>query len=98
MLEEFAMQELLMSGNVNVQFSVTGKDLREFGESLIRKAVEQFAPQKEEKYLKIAEVTTMLKVDRSTLYCWDKKNYLKPVRVGGKPRYKLSDVEAIMSR
>ena len=98
MLEEFAMQELLMSGNVNVQFSVTGKDLQEFGENLIRKAVEQLAPKKEEKYLKIAEVATMLKVDRSTLYCWDKKNYLKPVRVGGKPRYKLSDVEAIMSR
>lgn len=98
MLEEFAMQELLMSGNVNVQFSVTGKDLQEFGENLIRKAVEQLAPQKEEKYLKIAEVATMLQVDRSTLYRWEKDNYLKPVRVGGKPRYKLSDVEAIMSK
>ena len=98
MLEEFAMQELLMSGNVNVQFSVTGKDLQEFGENLIRKAVEQLAPQKEEKYLKIAEVATMLQVDRSTLYRWEKDNYLKPVRVGGKPRYKLLDVEAIMSK
>lgn len=98
MLEEFAMQELLMSDNVNVQFSVTGKDLQEFGENLIRKAVEQLAPKKEEKYLKIAEVATMLQVDRSTLYRWEKDNYLKPVRVGGKPRYKLSDVEAIMSK
>ena len=98
MLEEFAMQELLMSGNVNVQFSVTGKDLQEFGENLIRKAVEQLAPKKEEKYLKLAEVTKMLQVDRSTLYRWERDNYLKPVRVGGKPRYKLSDIEAIMSK
>lgn len=93
-----AIQEVLMSGNANVQLSLTGKDLQEFGENLIRKAVEQFAPKKEEEYLKIAEVATMLRVDRSTLYRWDKESYLKPVRVGGKPRYKLSDVEAIMSR
>lgn len=95
---QVAIQELLMSGNANVKLSITGEDLREFGENLIRQTVEKFAPKKEEKYLKIAEVATMLKVDRSTLYRWDKENYLKPLRVGGKPRYKLSDVEAILSK
>ena len=34
MTEQVAIQELLMSGNANVQLSVSGKDLREFGESL----------------------------------------------------------------
>ena len=95
---KLAIQEVLMSGDANVLLSVTGKDLQEFGESLIRKAVEQFAPKKEEKYLKIAEEATMLGVDRNTLYRWNKENYLKQIRVGGNPRYKLSDVEAIMSK
>ena len=94
---QLAIQEVLMSGNASVLVSVTGKDLQEFGEHLVRKTIEMFAP-KEEKYLKISEVASMLKVDRSTLHRWDKENYLKAVHVGGRPRYKLSDVEAIMSK
>lgn len=92
-----AIQEVLMSGNASVLLSVTGKDLQEYGEYVARKVIEQFVP-KEEKYLKIAEVASMLHVDRSTLHCWDKQNYLKKVQVGGRPRYKLSDVEAIMKK
>ena len=88
-------QLINLGGNVSV--TMTAKDLNDFGNRLIAMAIEQFAPQKEEKYLKIDEVAKMLGVDRSTLWRWDKmENYLHPVRVGGKPRYRLSDVEKIL--
>jgi len=98
MKEQFAIQELLMSGDASVQLSVSGKDLREFGESLVRKTIEQMTAKKDETMLKIVEVSSKLGVDRSTLYRWEKTGYLKPVRIGGIPRYRLSDVEAVMKK
>ncbi len=96
--EQTAIQELLMSGNANVQLSVSGKDLREFGECLIRQTVNQMTSEKNEVMLKTNEVAKKLGVDRSTLYRWDKSGYLKPVRMGGVPRYRLSDVETVMKK
>lgn len=98
MTEQIAIQELLMSGNANVQLSVSGKDLREFGESLIRQTVNQMSSEKKEIMLKIKETAERLGVDRSTLYRWEQSGYLKPVRLGGVPRYRLSDIEAIMNK
>lgn len=37
----------------------------------------------------------MLEVDKSTLWHWDKEGYLKKVHIGGKPRYRESEVKAI---
>lgn len=87
-----------MSGDASVLLSVSGKDLCEFGESLVRKTIEQMTAKKDETMLKIVEVSSKLGVDRSTLYRWEKTGYLKPVRIGGIPRYRLSDVEAVMKK
>jgi predicted site-specific integrase-resolvase len=35
----------------------------------------------------------MLDVDRSTLYRWKKRGYLVPIQIGGKVRYKRSEIE-----
>lgn len=35
-------------------------------------------------------------VDRSTLWRWSKRQYLVPVQVGGKIRYKESDLRRIL--
>ena len=43
-----------------------------------------------------AETATELSVDKSTLWRWQRQNYLTPIKVGGKKKYRLSDVERIL--
>ena len=43
------------------------------------------------------EVLDRLSISRKTLYNWEHKNYLLPIDVGRKKRYKLSDINAILN-
>lgn len=47
-----------------------------------------------EQYLTRAEVAKMLKCDLSTIHNWTKKGKLKPVGIGNRVYFKLSDIEA----
>ena len=49
-----------------------------------------------ETYPSVEQVSKMLGVDKSTLWRWNKKEYLVPVMVGGKRLYKMSDVKQIL--
>ena len=40
----------------------------------------------------LKKVAEILSICRSTLYYWEKKGYLKPVRIGRKLYYKHSDI------
>lgn len=42
------------------------------------------------------EVLEKLSISRKTLYNWEQKNYLTPIEIGGKKRYKLSDINDIL--
>ncbi|MDR1584038.1 MAG: helix-turn-helix domain-containing protein [Prevotellaceae bacterium] len=42
------------------------------------------------------QVAKILDVDKSTLWRWRKQNYLVPIEVGGKRRYRMSDVRKIL--
>lgn len=42
------------------------------------------------------EVKKMCDVCDTTLWHWSKKNYLKPVKVGNKVRYRQSDIQKIL--
>jgi predicted DNA-binding transcriptional regulator AlpA len=42
------------------------------------------------------EVLDRLSISRKTLYNWEKRNYLSPIEIGGKKRFKLSDVNGIL--
>jgi len=42
-------------------------------------------------------VAEMLDVDKSTLWRWAKIGYLVPINVGGKRRYRMSDVNRILN-
>ena len=53
-------------------------------------------PKKEEHLLTIGQVAAMLDTDKSTLWNWNKEGYLKKIYIGGKPRYKESEVLAIL--
>ena len=49
-----------------------------------------------ETYPSIDQVAKILNVDKSTLWRWNKSNYLCTIEVGGKRRYKMSDVKKIL--
>ena len=42
------------------------------------------------------QVSKILNVDKSTLWRWNKRNYLSPIKIGGKRRYRMSDVKKIL--
>ena len=50
-----------------------------------------------ETYPSRQKVAEMLDVDLSTLHRWSKQNYLVPLEIGGKRRYKMSDVKKILN-
>ena len=54
------------------------------------------AEARKEKYLTKEEVKKMCGVCDTTLWHWSKKNYLKPVKVGNKVRYRQSDIQRIL--
>lgn len=67
-------------------------------ERVVQKAIGKLLDQRENKpetYLTAEETAKRLKVDRSTLWRWNKEGYLVSAKVGSKVRYKLSDVERI---
>jgi len=43
------------------------------------------------------EASEILGVDRSSLWRWEKSKYLLPVRIGGKVRYRLKDIENLIN-
>ena len=82
------------------QLGVTGEDLLLFSNQLISRAKHELstaiAEARKEKYLTKEEVKTMCGVCDTTLWHWSKKNYLKPVKVGNKVRYRQSDIQRIL--
>lgn len=81
---------------VNVKLS----DLLESNRQLIKETKEeltqQIAEANEESYPTVDEVSSILGVSKTTLWRWAKQNYLHPVEVGGKRRYKMSDVKRLL--
>jgi predicted DNA-binding transcriptional regulator AlpA len=48
-----------------------------------------------ERYLTVDEVCKILSVSRVTLWSWDKKEIVNPVRIGNLKRYRLSEIESL---
>jgi hypothetical protein len=49
-----------------------------------------------ETYPSPEQVAKILDVNKSTLWRWRKQGYLVPIEVGGKRRYRMSDVKKIL--
>lgn len=79
---------------------ITGEDLRQFSEDLINRAVSEVAAamseSQDDSLLTREEVKRLCNVCDATLWHWDKRNYLKPVRVGAKVMYRNADVRRIL--
>ena len=93
------LENLLESANVTVAVSLS--DLKEFAQVLIDKSKRDLElaviSDKAETYPSPKQVCEILNVDASTLWRWNKRGYLCPAEVGGKRRYKMSDVKAILN-
>lgn len=91
---------IIQNGNANLKLEVTGEDLLIFSNNLINRAKDELssmmAEARKEKFLSKEDVKKLRDVCDATLWHWGKRNYLKPIKVGNKVRYRLTDVQRIL--
>jgi len=64
-----------------------------------RKGLEQIIQDSaQETYPSPDQTAKILDVDKSTLWRWAKQGYLVPIEVGGKRRYRMSDINKILQK
>lgn len=84
----------------NLNITLKAGELLEMAEYLVkltRKELEQqITDANTETYPSPDQVAKILDVDKSTLWRWAKRGVLIPIKVGGKNRYKMSDVKQIL--
>lgn len=61
-----------------------------------RELEQQITDANTETYPSPDQVAKALDVSKSTLWRWDKSGYLSPIEIGGKRRYRMSDIQAIL--
>jgi hypothetical protein len=87
-------RDLLESG-ANVSVTVKLDDLK----AIFKEVAGDLKPAKSEpppeEFISRKEVLSVLKIDSSTLWSWEKTGYIRSFPFGGRKRYKLADVEAI---
>lgn len=90
----------LVESHPDVIISIRAADLLAANEELIkrtRQELEQLITDANtETYPSAKKVAELLDVDKSTLWRWAKVGYLVPINVGGKRRYRMSDVKRIL--
>ena len=86
----------LMNTTANVQIVINALDLKEVFLQWNDELKQNAQPKQEEKYLTTAETAKRLNVDVSTLWRWNKQNYIVPIKLGRKTLYKESDILKIL--
>lgn len=100
MSKEFvSIQNLLLSPE-NMVLQLKKEDLKEFANQILHGAksiamLEAEAAATSDQLLSIDEVAKLLSVSKMTLYRWDQNGILKKVEIGGKRRYRKSDIERL---
>lgn len=83
-----------------IKLEVSGEDLLDFSNDLINRAKYELsveiAEARKERYLTKEEVRQICGVCDTTLWHWNKKGYLKIVKIGNKVRYRMSDIRKIL--
>ena len=82
---------------MNVSITISASDLLEVINYTItstRKELEKvILDEKSEIYLSPKEVSKLLGVNTTTLWRWNKRGYLIPIEIGGKRKYRKSDID-----
>jgi predicted DNA-binding transcriptional regulator AlpA len=101
--DEVLMKNLLsiiQDEKASIKLEVSGEDLLEFSNDLINRAKSELSTEiaeaRKERYLTRSEVKEICGVCDATLWHWNKKNYLKTIKVGSKVRYRMSDIKRIL--
>ena len=94
-----AISEILSSG-ANVSITVTADDLRVFlaevAQEVMNKEKAAEAARNADETMTQKEVCKFLNISKSTLWRWERDNYLLPAgRMGRSPQYLKSDVQRI---
>ena len=85
----------LLSLGANVSVTLKLEDLRAIFKEMVGSIKPKATDQPSEEFLSRKEVLTILKIDSSTLWSWEKTGYIKSYPFGGRKRYKLADIEVI---
>jgi len=92
----------LLQNNSGVNITINAGQLAEAIDYAViktRKALEQqLTDAAAETYPSRQKVAEILDVDLSTLHRWAKQNYLVPIEIGGKRRYRMSDIKQILQQ
>ena len=91
---------IIQDEKAKIKLEVSGEDLLNFSNDLINRAKNELSTEiakaRKEKYLSKDEVKDICGVCDATLWHWNKKNYLKTIKMGNKVRYRMSDVRRIL--
>ena len=94
------ISEIIKQGH-SVTLAVGAEDLKNFAQTIAeqtRNEIEhEIAESKSEVYYTAGQTARILNVDKTTLWRWNKRNYLKPIKVGGLLRYRKSDIDKILN-
>ena len=101
MSKEFVSIQNLLLSSENMVLQLKKEDLKEFANQILLGAksiamLEAEAAATSDHLLSIDEAAKLLSVSKMTLYRWDKNGYLKKMEIGGKRRYRLSDIEKLV--
>lgn len=88
----------IIESGADVSLTIKASDLNKFAQAIISQTRTTLMDRTVEKLMTIDTVAEILQVDRSTLYRWAHQGYLSPIEVGGKKRYRLSDVNRIIEQ
>lgn len=88
-----------LNSKQSITVSISVDDLNEFLTQIVTEKSNGNNPQEVTTEFRTAKQTgSMLHVDLSTLWRWEKSGYLVPSRIGRKRMYKLSDLQAILEK
>lgn len=90
----------LLNSESNIIIQVSSEDLKAFAQEILIEAksiamIEAEAAASNDQLLTIDEAAKLLSVSKMTLYRWDQNGILKKVEIGGKRRYRKSDIERL---
>lgn len=89
-------RELLDSG-ANVSITVNLQDLQNLFKQVSGTSKPENEKEETEKFLSRKNTLTLLNIDSSTLWNWERTGYIVSYPFGGRKRYKKSDIELILT-
>ena len=76
-------------------YMVTKDDLYQVVKTLCDEYLAEKQTETVDKLISVKEAVFLLNVDRSTLWHWEKRNFLLPVRIGRKVYYRMADIKKL---